>query len=128
MTAPKVFTAADPWPDFGPGTVVAVNYGDYRTQEVWVASGPNVGNWYPLGGEFGRGPKVAEDPRTPLQKVWHPPPGTIPLHPHWADVVARGPVTLLVAAQDAAYTAGWRNGRRRLYEQVESLRDEEDGG
>ncbi len=110
------------------GAVVALNYGDYRSQEIWVSSGANIGNWYPLGGEFGR-PKVVEDPRTEAQKLsdsicrrpeWQQPPGTIPLHPDWSDVLARGPVTLLVAGDDEAYTRGWRAGRRALWESMES--------
>jgi hypothetical protein len=106
------------------GAVVAVNYGDYSTQEIWVSSGANIGNWYPLGGEFGR-PRVAEDPRNELEKItnrdpWRQPAGTIPLHPHWDDVLARGPVTLLVAGDVEAYTRGWRAGRRALWQSMEN--------
>lgn len=126
---PRIFTAADPWPDFGPGTVVAVNYGSYRNQEIWVACGSNIGNWYPLGSPYGR-PRVAEDTRNALEKLSDPrfrqPPGTVPLHPHWEDIVRRGPVTLLVAAQADAYQAGWSDGRRRLVEQFEELCENED--
>jgi hypothetical protein len=102
-------------------------------REVCVASGANVGNWYPLGGEFGR-PKVWIDPCTELEKLVHRPrdpqprsgPGEVPLHPEWADVVARGPVTLLVPAPGDAFAAGWAERRRRLLEQAEELRDDED--
>ncbi len=110
------------------GAVVAVHYGDYRRQEIWVASGANIGNWYPLGGEFGR-PRVVEDPRGPLAEWsgprWRQPEGTVPLHPHWEDVLARGPVTLLVAGDDAAYLAGWRAGRRDLWQRTEDLAEED---
>jgi hypothetical protein len=128
--APKVFTVGDPEPDCSPGTVAAVRYADYRRQEIWVSSGANIGNWYPLGGEFGI-PKVAEDPRTPMEKLisrdrWRQPPGTVPLHPHWEDIVARGPVTLLVPGQADAYATGWADGRARLFQQMDELRDEED--
>lgn len=126
----QVFTADEPEPEFGSGTVVAVNYGDYRNQEIWVASSANIGNWYPLGGEFGR-PKVAVDPRDALQKLmdpapFRPGPGEVPLHPTWSDIVARGPVVLLVPTQRDAYQAGWADGRRRLLEQIEKLHDNED--
>ncbi len=82
--------------------VVAVHHGDYRCQEIWVRSGANIGNWYPLGGEFGR-------------------PHDEPLHPHWENVLARGPVTLLTAGHDDAYRAGWASGRRDLIGQIEGL-------
>jgi hypothetical protein len=100
-----------------------------RKQEVWVSSGTNVGNWYPLGGEFGT-PKVVEDPRTPMEKMmsreyWRQPPGTVPLHPTWSDVLARGPVVLLAAVDGAAYLAGWRAGRRELWQQMEELAGED---
>lgn len=129
-TSAKIFTASDPDPDLGSGSIVAVNYGDYRQQEIWVASGANIGNWYPLGGEFGV-PKVAEDPRPYAEQItsrtpWKRPPGTIPQHPHWGDIVARGPVTVLVPSAADAYAGGWKSGRKRLCEQVEDLRDEED--
>lgn len=110
------------------GAVVAVHFGDYRRQELWVASGANTGNWYCLGGEFGR-PKVWIDARTEGEKFMHHPavhgpaprpgPGEIPLHPHWEDVLARGPVTLLLPGDDAAYDAGWRAGRRDLVARME---------
>lgn len=85
------------------GALVAVHLGDYRRQEVWVSSGANVGNWYPLGGEF--------------WVTWdrgRMPAGVTKAHPEWADVLARGPVTLLVPAGGAAYLAGWRAGRTAL--------------
>ena len=47
----QVFTAADPEPDVRPGTIAVVYFGDYRAQEAWVASGSNIGAWYPLGSE-----------------------------------------------------------------------------
>lgn len=103
-----------------PAALVAVNFGDYRRQEVWVRSGVNIGNWYPLGGEFGI-PPVVEDPR-----VARRPAGTIPLHPGWYDVLARGPVVLLSPGQGGVYASGWGAGRRRLLEQIEELRDDED--
>lgn len=115
-----------------PGAVVAVHYGDYRRQEIWVASGTNIGNWYPLGGEFGR-PKVVGDTRTDVEKLtgrppWVQPPGTIPPHPHWEDVLARGPVTLLSAGGAETYRRGWRAGRRNLWEAMETLAEEDPPG
>jgi hypothetical protein len=107
------------------GAIVAVHYGDYRQQEIWVASGANIGNWYPLGGEFGR-PKPWEDPRTYAEKMFdrgpvpQMPPGHVPLHPHWEDVIARGPVVLLTAADDEAYRNGWRNGRKHMWDGLEN--------
>lgn len=111
------------------GSVVAVHYGDYRRQEAWVRSGANIGNWYPLGGEFGV-PKVVDDPCTDMEKMmsreyWRQPPGTVPLHPTWSDVLARGPVTLLVAADSAAYLAGWRAGRQDLWQAMEDVAGED---
>jgi hypothetical protein len=112
------------------GAIVAVNYGDYSRQEIFVRSGANIGCWYPLGGEFGR-PKVWVDPRTSLEKMgWReaeprPGPGGVPLHPHWEDVLARGPVTLLVPGDADAYRDGWRNGRRRMVEQMETVADDD---
>lgn len=105
------------------GAIVVVHYGDYRAQEIWVSSGANIGNWYPLGGEFGR-PKVWDDPRSYAEKLFDRaeptrPAGTIPQHPHWEDVLARGPVTLLVPAGAAAYLEGWRNGRRAFWQDME---------
>ncbi len=108
---PLVFTADNPdhrYLDFPAGTVVAVHHGDYRRQEVWVASGPNAGNWSPVGGEFDC-PPTGQD--------------GVPEHPVFADILARGPVTLLVAAQQTAYEAGWVKGRSQLLGQIEELRD-----
>ncbi len=126
MTARTLGTNDEPQ---GNGAVVAVHYGDYRRQEIWVRSGANIGNWYPLGGEFGS-PKVVEDDRSYTEKTfgntrWTQPEGTVPLHPHWEDVLARGPVTLLVAGDDAAYVAGWRAGRRDLWQRTEDLAEED---
>jgi len=106
------------------GAVVAVHWGDYRRQECWVRSGPNVGNWYPLGSEFGQ-PRVWDDPRNSLEKLADPKPpprpaGTIPQHPDWSDVLARGPVTLLVPADDSAYRAGWSAGRHSMAQALAS--------
>lgn len=116
-----------------PGAIVAVHYGDYRRQEVWVRSGANIGNWYPLGGEFGR-PKAWVDPRNELEKLTdrgpapRPGPNEVPLHPHWEDVLARGPVTLLTGRDDEAYDNGWANGRRALVRRIEELSDEQVSG
>lgn len=96
------------------GAVVAVHYGDYRRQEIWVASGENIGNWYPLGNEF-----------WPVFGRQRMPPGITKRHPTAEDVIARGPVTLLVAAQDETYTAGWVAGRRDLLDDIMSLADNE---
>jgi len=90
------------------GAVVAVNYGDYRRQQIFVASGSSIGNWYCLGGEFGVPRHGTDD---------------LPLHPVWDDVLARGPVTLLSAGEQDTYAVGWANGRRRLVEQMEELSD-----
>lgn len=98
------------------GAVVAVHYGDYRLQEVWVSSGANVGNWYPLGGEFW----VTWD----RQRM---PAGVTQQHPHWEDVLARGPVTLLVSADVEAYRQGWRAGRRDLWQAMEEAVEAEPG-
>lgn len=113
------------------GAVVAVHYGDYRRQECWIRSGSNIGNWYCLGGEYGR-PKTWDDPRSELEKMGfrpgpapRPGPNEIPRHPTWEHVLARGPVTLLTAASEEAYASGWVNGRRRLVEQIETLSDGE---
>lgn len=94
------------------GAVVAVNYGDYRTQELWVRSGANIGVWYLLGGEWGR--NINDGIPRP------------PQHPHWEDVLARGPVTLLVAGDQDSYRAGWRNGRRRMVEEMEQVADDDE--
>lgn len=113
----------------GSGAVVAVHYGDYRLQEIWVRSGSNIGNWYCLGGEYGR-PKVWEDPRTELQRItWHrqsspaprPGPNEIPRHPRWEDVLGRGPVVLLIPGDEQTYDAAWKAGRVRMVEQMESV-------
>jgi hypothetical protein len=90
------------------GAVVVVHYGNYRRQEIFVSSGANLGNWYCLGGEFGV-------PRHGSSEL--------PLHPVWADVLARGPVTLLSAGDQATYAAGWAAGRRRMVQQMEELGD-----
>jgi hypothetical protein len=42
-----------------------------------------------------------------------------------ADVLARGPVTLLVPGDADAYRAGWSNGRRRMVEQMETVADDD---
>lgn len=90
------------------GAVVAVHYGDYRRQELWVSSGSSVGTWYPLGGEH--------------WVVWdrqQMPAGVTKTHPDWRDVLARGPVTLLVPGDDDTYRRGWRAGRRALWQDME---------
>lgn len=92
------------------GAAVAVHWGDYRRQEIWVASGANIGAWYPLGGEY--------------WLVWdrkQMPPGVTKQHPDWRDVLARGPVVLLTAATEDAYNAGWRAGRRGLLDAMEDM-------
>ncbi len=127
MTAQRLLGHADE-PQHA-GAVVAVHLGDYRRQEIWVRSGANVGNWYPLGGEFGA-PKVREDMRPPMEQLidrepWRQPPGTVPPHPHWSDVLARGPVTLLVPADDESYLLGWRHGRRDLWQAMEPVAEED---
>lgn len=98
------------------GAVVAVHLGDYRRQEIWVRSGANIGNWYCLGGEFG-GPKPHDVPPRPA--------GTVPVHPDWYDVCARGPVTLLVPGDSEAYRSGWRAGRRDLWQAMEDVAGED---
>lgn len=114
------------------GALVLVWAGDYRRQEVWVASGANIGNWYCLGNEFGR-PKVWDPPRDPIIDLLRrdpPPPrpaGTIPLQPDWYNVLERGPVSLLGHDNVTAYRTGWRNGRRRLHEEIESLAEDDSG-
>lgn len=106
------------------GAIVVVNYGDYRSQETWTRSGADIGVWRCLGGEFGR-PKVWTDPRSYAEKLVsrgpepRPGPNEIPLHPDWSDVLARGPVTLLVAGDDEAYRRGWRAGRQQMWENLE---------
>lgn len=115
VQAVKTFTPNDPEPDCPPGTLAVVNQGDYRTQEVWVASGSNIGAWYPLGGEHW---VVWDRKRMPA--------GVTKDHPRWEDITDRGPVTLMVATSAAAYGQGWADGRARLLEQIENLKDAED--
>jgi hypothetical protein len=113
----------------GNGALVLVWAGDYRQQEVWVASGANVGNWYCLGNEFHR-PKVWDPPERSLWDRSPQPPrptGTIPLQPTWKDVLGRGPVSLLTHDNVTSYRAGWRNGRRRLHEEIEALAEDDSG-
>jgi len=93
-----------------PGTVVAVHFGDYRRQEIWVSSGANIGAWYPLGGEFWA---VWDKKRMPA--------GVTNAHPTWEDVLARGPVTLLTPGDEATYRRGWRAGRRDLWQRIEDF-------
>ena len=112
-----VYKAGDPEPEVSGGAIAVVHYGDYISQEVWVASGANIGNWYPLGNEF-----------WPVYARAQMPPGVTRAHPTWADVTARGPVTLLVATPGEAYRQGWADGRKRLLEQVEELHDDGDAG
>lgn len=112
MTTAKVFHHGDPEPEVRPGAIAVVHYGDYRQQEVWVQSGANIGNWYPLGGEF--------------WTVWdrqRMPPGVTKTHPTWDDVTARGPVTLVTPTSEDGYRQGWIDGRKRLAEQIEELRE-----
>lgn len=97
------------------GAVVAVHFGDYRSQEIWVRSGANIGNWYPLGGEFW----AAWD--RPQMSIY----GVTKQHPTWDDVLARGPVTLLVAAALETYLQGWRAGRRDLWQSMEEIAEED---
>lgn len=92
------------------GAVVAVNWGDYRVQELWVRSGSSIGAWCLLGGEWGR--NIDDGIPRPPQR------------PHWEHVLARGPVTLLVPGDQDVYRAGWDNGRRRLVQQVETLAED----
>lgn len=113
------------------GALVAVHYGEPQ-QEIWVRSRSNIGNWYPLGSEYGQ-PRPWDDPRSELEKLSRggpaprPGPGEVPRHPHWQDVLDRGLVTLLVAAQDEARAAGWAAGRRQMLEQIETLSEDEEG-
>jgi hypothetical protein len=111
------------------GALVLVWAGDYRMQEVWVASGANIGNWYCLGNEFSR-PTVWEPPKREFWDRSPEPPrpaGTIPQHPTWDDVLTRGPVSLLSHDNVTAYRAGWSNGRRRLSQEIESLAEDDSG-
>lgn len=109
----KVFHPGDPEPEVSSGALAVVNYGEYRTQEVWVASGPSIGCWYPLGGEFWL---VWDRQRMPA--------GVTKQHPHWEDVVARGPVTLVFPTEHDSYVQGWLDGRANLVGQMESLADD----
>jgi hypothetical protein len=82
-----------------PGAVVAVNWGDYRRQELWTASGNDIGTW-----------------------IW--PPSVAWCHvrgPGWSDVLARGPVVLLTAAPEDAYRAGQVAGRRELLAKIQEM-------
>lgn len=109
------------------GALVVVWPADYRRQEIWVASGANIGNWYCLGNEFGT-PKVWDaPPRNMFDRSPGPqrPAGTVPQHPHWYDITARGPVVLLGTGDDDTYRAGWSAGRRHLAQQVEALAADE---
>lgn len=110
------------------GAVVALWWGDYRRQEIWVRSGANIGNWYCLGGEFGT-PKVWDPPHDALRLISRSPmperpAGTVPLHPDWWFLVQRGPVTLLSPGDEATYRAGWSAGRRDLWQSMENEVDE----
>lgn len=112
------------------GALVVVWPGDYRRQEVWVCSGANIGNWYPLGGEFGQ-PKVWDPPRPDWSTFANREPekrprGTIPQHPHFDDILTRGPVSLLTHDNTTAYRTGWSNGRKRLAEQFTELAEEDE--
>lgn len=107
--AAMVFTKDSPEPKLPAGTIAVVCYGDYRRQEVWVLSGSNVGNWYPLGGEYGNSVK-----------------DRMPKDPHWEDLAERGPVTVLVPMQQDAYQAGWKSGRQHLLYDIEQLSDRDD--
>jgi hypothetical protein len=116
VSEPKVFRAGDPEPDLCSGAVVAINYGYYRDQEIWVSSGANIGVWYPLGGEF--------------WMVWdrgRMPAGVTKVHNTWDDLLARGPVTLLVAAEEEPYKAGWRAGRRDLLGRIAEMSEDDPG-
>jgi hypothetical protein len=104
----KTFADGDPEPEVRSGALAVVNYGDYRIQEVWVRCGSNIGNWYPLGNQYGN-PALRECPQ----------------HPHWEEIVVRGPVTIVTALPQDAYEQGWKDGRQRLYEQVEEMKDDE---
>lgn len=105
--------------------LVAVYFGVYWRQEIWVRSGANPGTWYCLGGEFGA-PKVWDDNvpaslwnaanKTPLKR----PPNTIPAHPCFADILARGPVTLLLSEPAEAYHHGWASGVRAAQQRIEA--------
>lgn len=124
----KVHGIGDIEPELPSSALAVVHYGNYRDQEVWVRSGANIGNWYPLWGEFGPRARVAEDTRTYMEQmasreVWRRPPGTIPLHPTWDDVLARGPVVIVVPGQEGVWDAGWKTGQRRLIERIQEIAD-----
>jgi hypothetical protein len=95
------------------GAVVAVHWGNYRRVELWISSGANVGSRYPLGNEFW---VVWDRQRMPA--------GVTKQHPSWTDVLARGPVTLLVPGDRDAYLRGWRAGRRDLWRAMESVAED----
>jgi hypothetical protein len=129
--AARVFTAADSEPECRAGTIAVIWYGDYRHQQAFVRSGASTGNWYPLGNEFGK-IRTVDDERPYVERTfgserWQQPGGTVPTHPTWYDLTRLGPVTILVPADNAAYRLGWADGRRRLSEQFDELRDQEDG-
>lgn len=111
------------------GAVVALWWGDYRRQEIWVRSGANIGNWYCLGGEFGT-PKVWDPPndytRLISPKPGRPerPEGTVPLHPDWWFLIRRGPVTILTPGVEATYLSGWEAGRQALWQSMEDVAGE----
>lgn len=72
-----------------------------------------------------------EDPRTELEKMgwdsrWVQPAGTIPLHPRWEDIIARGPVVIVVPGQEGVWDAGWKTGQRRLIERIQEIADFDD--
>jgi hypothetical protein len=105
------------------GALAVVWPGDYERQEIWVASGANVGNWYCLGNEF-RIPKVWDaPPRNMFDRSPGPqrPAGTVPQQPTWYDIIERGPVAALTTSDDGTYRAGWSAGRRQLVQEMESI-------
>ncbi len=92
----------------GPGTLVAVWFGDPDRMEIWCSGRVNRGNWYPLTQPLSL---------TTVEKI-RP-------HPEWSDVLARGPVVLLVPAPAVAYDYGWQLGRRELLNRLQDLVDSE---
>lgn len=129
LTGVKVYRAGDVEPDLPHGTVAVVNYGDYASQEVWMKSGVMDGSWICLGGDGGQRPPIRDDPRTYAQKLvdprpYIPPAGALPSWPKWTDMLRRGPVVILAPGQHALYEAGWRNGRRDLLSEIESLAED----